>query len=85
MLQPTVPAIVNDLAERPRPRSLQRGVGRCLPGGAITAPVAAGWLLDRRLGGVFIAVLLGCLVLVAALALALEREVTPEVNGVTAA
>ncbi len=85
MLQPTVPAIVNDLAsdlDRGRYNAVSAGAFQV---GAITAPVAAGWLLDHRLGGVFIAVLLGCLVLVAALALALEREVTPEVNGVTSA
>jgi MFS family permease len=83
LLQPTVPAIVNDLAsdrDRGRYNAVSAGAFQV---GAITAPVAAGVLLDRRLGGVFIGVLLVCLVLVAVLALALEREITPEVNGVT--
>ncbi|QIM21817.1 MFS transporter [Phycicoccus sp. HDW14] len=83
LLQPTVPAIVNDLAsdhDRGRYNAVSAGAFQV---GAITAPVAAGWLLERRLGGVFVAVLLVCLVLVAVLALALEREITPEVNGVT--
>jgi MFS family permease len=83
LLQPTVPAIVNDLAsdrDRGRYNAVSAGAFQV---GAITAPAVAGVLLDRRLGGVFITVLLVCLVLVAVLALALEREITPEVNGVT--
>ncbi len=82
MLQPTVPAIVNDLAsdrDRGRFNAVSAGAFQL---GAITAPVVAGWLLDRRLGGVFIAVLLVCLGLVAVLALALERTISPQVNGV---
>ncbi|MGG5258181.1 MFS transporter [Phycicoccus avicenniae] len=82
MLQPTVPAIVNDLASD-RDRGRYNAVsGGAFQVGAITAPVVAGWLLDRRLAGVFVAVLLVCLGLVAVLALALERRITPEVNGV---
>jgi len=82
MLQPTVPAIVNDLAtdrDRGRFNAVSAGAFQL---GAITAPVVAGWLLDRRLGGVFIGVLLAGLGLVAVLALALERTITPQVNGV---
>ena len=82
MLQPTVPAIVNDLAsdrDRGRFNAVSAGAFQL---GAITAPVVAGWLLDRRLGGVFIGVLLTCLGLVAVLALALERTISPQVNGV---
>ncbi|WP_307836061.1 MFS transporter [Phycicoccus sonneratiae] len=82
LLQPTVPAIVNDLAsdhDRGRYNAVSASAFQV---GAITAPVAAGWLLDRRLGGVFVVVILVGLALVAVLALALEREITPEVNGV---
>jgi MFS family permease len=82
MLQPTVPAIVNDLAtdrDRGRFNAVSAGAFQL---GAITAPVVAGWLLDRRLGGVFIGVLLVGLGLVAVLALALERTISPQVNGV---
>ncbi|NHA67943.1 MFS transporter [Phycicoccus flavus] len=83
MLQPTVPAIVNDLASD-RDRGRYNAVSAmAFQLGAITAPVAAGLLLDRRLGGVFVGVLLVCLGLVAGLALLLERQITPEVNGVT--
>ena len=84
MLQPTVPAIVNDLAsdrDRGRYNAVSAGAFQV---GAITAPIAAGVLLDRELGGVFIAVIIGCLAVVALLALALERQVTPAVNGIAA-
>jgi len=82
MLQPTVPAIVNDLAsdrDRGRFNAVSSGAFQV---GAITAPIVAGWLLSRHLGGVFIAVILAGLGGVAVLALALERQLTPEVNGV---
>ena len=82
VLQPTVPAIVNDLAsERDRGRFNAVSAG-AFQVGAIAAPVVAGWMLDRRLGGAFIAMLLGCLGLVAVLAIALERRISPEVNGI---
>lgn len=82
VLQPTVPAIVNDLAsERDRGRFNAVSAG-AFQVGAVAAPVVAGWMLDRRLSGAFIAMLLGCLGLVAVLAIALERRITPEVNGI---
>ena len=82
MLQPTVPAIVNDLAsdrDRGRFNAVSAGAFQV---GAIAAPIVAGLLLDRELGGVFIGVIVACLAGVAVLALALERRITPEVNGV---
>ncbi|WP_392544359.1 MFS transporter [Oryzobacter telluris] len=84
MLQPTVPAIVNDLAsdrDRGRFNAVSAGAFQL---GAVTAPVVAGWMLDRRFGSAFIGLLLGCLVVVAVLALALERRISPQVNGVGA-
>ena len=84
MLQPTVPAIVNDLAsdrDRGRFNAVSAGAFQV---GAVTAPVVAGVLLDRELGGVFIGVIVACLGGVALLALALERRISPEVNGVLA-
>jgi MFS family permease len=83
MVQPTVPAIVNDLAsdhDRGRYNAVSASAFQV---GAITAPVVAGWLLDRRLGGVFVVVLLVGLGAVALLALALERQISPRVNGVS--
>ena len=82
MLQPTVPAIVNDLAsdrDRGRFNAVSAGAFQV---GAITAPIVAGWLLSRHLSGVFIGVIIAGLAGVAVLALALERQITPEVNGV---
>ena len=82
MLQPTVPAIVNDLAsdlDRGRFNAVSSGAFQM---GAITAPIAAGFLLERELGGVFIAVIVAGLGGVAVLALALERRITPQVNGI---
>ena len=82
MLQPTVPAIVNDLAsDRDRGRFNAVSAGS-FQVGAITAPIVAGWLLDRHLSGLFIAVIVAGLGGVAVLALALERQITPEVNGI---
>jgi MFS family permease len=82
VLHPTVPAIVNDLAgeqDRGRYNAVSAGAFQV---GAITAPVVAGWMLDQRLGAAFVVLLLGCLGVVAALAMALERRISPEVNGV---
>ncbi len=82
MLQPTVPAIVNDMAsdrDRGRYNAVSAGAFQL---GAITAPIVAGWLLSQRRGGVLIAVIVLSLAAVAVLALALERRISPEVNGV---
>ncbi|WP_342749470.1 MFS transporter [Phycicoccus duodecadis] len=82
LLQPTVPAIVNDLASD-RDRGRYNAVSAmAFQVGAIAAPVTAGWLLDRRLAGVFVGMLVVCLGLVALLALALERVVPPAANDV---
>jgi len=82
MLQPTVPAIVNDLAsdrDRGRFNAVSAGAFQV---GAITAPIVAGFLLSRHLGGLFIGIIIAGLAGVAVLALALERQITPQVNGI---
>jgi len=77
-----VPAIVNDLAsdrDRSRFNAVSAGSFQI---GAVTAPIVAGWLLSRQLSGVLIGVIVAGLVGVAVLAMALERQITPEVNGI---
>ena len=82
LLQPTVPAVYNDLASdhnRGRVNAINSGAFQA---GAITGPIAAGLLLDQGLHQVYIAVMvIGCLG-IGALALALERRIPASVNGV---
>ncbi len=82
MMQATIPAIVNDLADdhtRGRANSVNSAAFQL---GAIAGPVLAGVLLHGGHWVAFISVLvLGCGV-VAVSALGIERLVTPEVNGV---
>ena len=81
MLQPTVPAITNDLAPdhlRGRYNAVSAGAFQA---GTILGPVVAGVLLQHELSGVYIGLLVsGCLVMVW-LAQLLERRITPAVNG----
>jgi MFS family permease len=81
MLQPTVPAITNDLAPdhlRGRYNAVSAGAFQA---GTILGPVVAGVLLQHELSGVYIGLLVsGCLVMVW-LARLLERRITPAVNG----
>lgn len=84
LLQPTVPAVYNDLASdhnRGRVNAINSGAFQA---GAITGPIAAGLLLDQGMHQVYIAVMVvGCFG-IGALALALERRIPPTVNGVPA-
>ena len=83
MLQPTVPAITNDLAPdhlRGRYNAISAGA---FQGGTILGPVVAGVLLQHRLAAAYIAMLVaGCAGMIW-VALLLERRITLEVNGVT--
>lgn len=83
LLQPTIPALVNDLA----PDHL-RGRYNALSSGAfqlaqVVAPPISGFLVGRSLGNVYVGLLVvGCLA-VAALAVGrVERQLPPGVNGV---
>ncbi|TIC89354.1 MFS transporter [Nocardioides sp. GY 10113] len=82
LLQPTVPAINNDLAAdhtRGRYNAINAGAFQL---GAIAGPVVAGFLLDLHLPGVYIGVMVvGCGV-IAVLALGLERAIPASANGV---
>jgi MFS family permease len=82
LMQPTVPALVNDLAPdhlRGRYNALSSGAFSLA---AIIGPITAGWLIGHSLGSAYIALLVvgcGAVVLVAA---DLERRLPPGVNGV---
>jgi MFS family permease len=85
LLQPTIPALVNDLAPdhlRGRYNALSSGAFQFA---AVIAPPIAGFLIGRALGDVYIGLLVvGCLA-VGALAIArLEPQLDPSVNGVRA-
>jgi MFS family permease len=83
MLQPTVPAIYNDLASDHNRGRYNAINSAAFQGGAITGPIAAGLLLGNDLDAVFIAVMVAGCVAIGVLALALERRLPAEANGVT--
>lgn len=83
LLQPTIPALVNELAPdhlRGRYNALSSGSFQLA---AIIAPPVAGYLVGHGLGSVYIgSLVVGCL-LCGALAVArVEPQLSPEVNGV---
>ena len=85
LLQPTIPALVNELAPdhlRGRYNALSSGSFQLA---AIIAPPVAGYLVGHGLGSVYIgSLVVGCL-LCGALAVAwVEPQLSPEVNGVRA-
>jgi len=81
MLQPTIPAITNDMAPdhlRGRYNAVNAGAFQA---GTILGPVAAGFLLGHHWSTAFVLMIVaGCAAMVL-LALALERRITPAVNG----
>jgi MFS family permease len=83
LLQPTVPAITNDLAPdhlRGRYNAVNAGA---FQGGTILGPVVAGFMLSHHWSTAFVVlVVLGC-GLIGLLALVVERQITPAVNGIT--
>lgn len=84
MLQPTVPAMYNDLAadhNRGRYNAINSGA---FQGGAITGPIVAGLLLDHGLDAWYIAAMVAGCVAIIVLALVLERRVPASANGVPA-
>jgi MFS family permease len=84
MMQPTIPAITNDMAPdhlRGRYNAVNSGA---FQGGAIAGPLFAGFVLDNGWATAYIVVLVAGCGLIAVLALVVERLITAEVNGVTA-
>jgi MFS family permease len=81
LLQPTIPAITNDLSPdhlRGRYNAIMAGAFQLA---AVTGPVVAGVMLGARFNVEFIGMLiLGCGVM-AYIALAVERRIPPQANG----
>lgn len=84
LLQPTLPAITNDMAPDHLRGRVNAAQSTAFMGGGVLGPLVAGILLDRGQAGAFIAVVLAGLVVIAWLFLRLERLISPEVNGISA-
>lgn len=81
LLQPTVPAMSNDLAADHTRGRYNAISAAAFQAGAIAGPVVAGLLLDHDLWSVYVVLMvLGC-VAIAAMALVLERHVPETANG----
>lgn len=83
LLQPTVPAIYNDLASDHNRGRYNAINSAAFQGGAIVGPVAAGVLLGNGLYAVFIAVMVVCCLGIGVMAVALERRIPASANGIT--
>ncbi len=84
MMQPTIPAITNDMAPdhlRGRYNAVNAGAFQA---GAIGGPLFAGFVLDRGWPAAYVGVLVAGCGLIAVLALVVERLIAPHVNGVPA-
>jgi MFS family permease len=83
LLQPTIPALVNELAPdhlRGRYNALSSGTFQLA---AIIAPPVAGLMVDHGLGALYIgSLMVGCLLTGAIAVVRLEPQLSPEVNGV---
>jgi len=83
LLQPTIPALVNELAPdhlRGRYNALNSGAFQLA---AVVAPPVAGALVAHGLGAVYIgSLVVGCLLCGVIAVRRLEPQLSPEVNGV---
>jgi MFS family permease len=83
LLQPTIPALVNDLAPdhlRGRYNALSSGAFQLA---AVISPPVSGLLIGHALGSVYIGLLVaGCLVCGLVAIARLEPQLTPQINGV---
>ena len=81
MMQPTIPAITNDMAPdhlRGRYNAVNAGAFQA---GAIGGPLFAGFMLDRGWSTAYVVVLVAGCGVIAALALVVERLIPASVNG----
>jgi MFS family permease len=83
LLQPTVPAVYNDLASDHNRGRYNAVNAAAFQAGAITGPIAAGILLDQGFDVAYIAVMVAGCLLIGVLAIALERRIPASANGVT--
>ena len=84
LLQPTLPAITNDMAPDHLRGRVNAAQSTAFMSGGVLGPLVAGVLLDRGLGGLFIGLIVAGLVVTGWLLLRLERIISPEVNGIAA-
>jgi MFS family permease len=82
--QPTLPAMVNDLAPDHLRGRYNAVMSIAWQSASVVGPAVAGVLIGRGWSGAYIGLLLAGLVLVAVIALVAERRLPPRVNGVTA-
>ena len=84
LMQPTIPAVGNDLAADHTRGRYNAVSSAAFQGGAVAGPTVAGLLLDHDLPHVYVGLMfLGCLG-ICVMARELERRITPSVNGVLA-
>lgn len=85
LLQPTLPAITNDMAPDHLRGRVNAAQSTAFMSGGVLGPIVAGVLLERDLVVLFIAAILGGMALAAWVLMRLERIISPEVNGITTA
>ncbi len=82
LLQPSIPAMTNDMAPDHLRGRYNALASAGFQSGGVIGPVVAGFLLGHRLTGLYIGLLVAGCVAVALIALGLEQRVSPAVNGV---
>lgn len=80
-LQATIPAITNDLAPDGLRGRYNAISAAAFQSGSIAGPVVAGALLDRGASGPFMTMLIAGCIVIAGMALVVERLLSPAVNG----
>ena len=82
LLQPTIPAITNDLSPDHLRGRYNAVMSAAFQGAAILGPAVAGVMIGARWDLPFIAMLIGGCALMAVLAMAVERRIPAAANGV---